>query len=194
MASEALNETKIDRVERLRVRRAFLFVAKGYAERRRSIVVQARVRLDESAPSLPEGKSAEDRNLQTSSLQTPTDSPQKKSTKNLSHTTTSPLFAGAGFTATKKIGGAVVRNRAKRRLREASTQLMHQHALAGVDYVFIARQDTTTREWPALLDDMESALVSLRQKILSGAPPDPKPDRYGSQRKGKRAVSQKNKK
>ncbi len=175
MASEALNETTIDRVERLRVRRAFLFVAQGYAERRRSLVVQARVRPHVSSPE-------------------ETDSLKNKSIKTSPNLTKPPLFAGAGFTATKKIGGAVVRNRAKRRLREASTQLMYQHALAGVDYVFIARQDTTTREWPALLDDMESALVSLRQKILSGAPPDPKPDRYGSQRKGKRAVSQKNKK
>ncbi|MFC7291225.1 ribonuclease P protein component [Hirschia litorea] len=175
MASEALNETIINRVERLRVRRAFLFVAQGYAERRRSVVVQARVRPPASPPEA-------------------TDSSINNSVKTLSHPTKSDHFAGAGFTATKKIGGAVVRNRAKRRLREASTQLMHKHALAGVDYVFIARRDTTTREWPALLDDMESALISLRQKILSGAPPDPKPDRYRSPRKGKRAVSQKNKK
>src|SRR5262245_14413326 len=39
---------------------------------------------------------------------------------------------GAGFTATTKIGGAVVRNRAKRRLREAARALLPQHGLAGV--------------------------------------------------------------
>lgn len=69
--------------------------------------------------------------------------------------------AGAGFTATKKIGGAVVRNRAKRRLREAARLLLPKLARPGWDYVFIARQDTADIGWPRLLDDMESALLSL---------------------------------
>ncbi len=167
MASEALNETTIDRVERLRVRRAFLFVAKGYAERRRSVVVQARPRLS----------------LQVDSVTNP---PSQNNINTPANTLISPKIAGAGFTATKKIGGAVVRNRAKRRLREASSQLMYKHALADVDYVFIARRDTATRQWDGLLDDVESALLSLRQKILSGDPPDPKPNRYGNQRNKKR--------
>ncbi|MET0295456.1 MAG: ribonuclease P protein component, partial [Phenylobacterium sp.] len=54
-----------------------------------------------------------------------------------------------GFTATKRIGGAVVRNRAKRRLREAARALVPAHARAGCDYVFIARGGVTTRPWPA---------------------------------------------
>ena len=49
--------------------------------------------------------------------------------------------AGAGFTATKKIGNAVIRNRAKRRLREAARVLLPQHGKPGWDYVFIARMD-----------------------------------------------------
>ncbi|HRX74783.1 MAG TPA: ribonuclease P protein component [Hyphomonas sp.] len=69
--------------------------------------------------------------------------------------------AGAGFTATKKIGNAVVRNRAKRRLREAARQLLPQLGRPGWDYVFIARQETADIGWPRLLDDMESALLSL---------------------------------
>ncbi|MEZ5945494.1 MAG: ribonuclease P protein component [Hyphomonas sp.] len=69
--------------------------------------------------------------------------------------------AGAGFTATKKIGGAVERNRAKRRLREAVRLLLPQLARPGWDYVFIARQDTADIAWARLLDDMESALISL---------------------------------
>ena len=40
--------------------------------------------------------------------------------------------------------------------------------LPGVDYVFIARQDTADCPWPRLLDDMESALVTLRRRIVSG--------------------------
>jgi ribonuclease P protein component len=67
----------------------------------------------------------------------------------------------AGFTATRKIGGAVVRNRAKRRLREAARQLLPLHGRPGRDYVFIARNGTTARPWPRLLDDVKSALISL---------------------------------
>ena len=66
---------------------------------------------------------------------------------------------GEGFTATKKVGNAVVRNRAKRRLRAASAQLLSRYGRGGVDYVFIARQQT------ANLDDMEKALVSLASKL-----------------------------
>jgi len=68
---------------------------------------------------------------------------------------------GEGFTATKKIGGAVERNRAKRRLREASRRLLPQHGRPGWDYVFIAREGTLSHGWARLLDDMESALISL---------------------------------
>jgi ribonuclease P protein component len=67
----------------------------------------------------------------------------------------------AGFTATRKIGGAVVRNRAKRRLREAARQLLPLHGRPGRDYVFIARGGTVNRPWSRLLDDMKSALISL---------------------------------
>lgn len=66
-----------------------------------------------------------------------------------------------GFTATRKIGGAVVRNRAKRRLREAARLLLPQHGRPGTDYVFIARGGTTARPWTRLLDDVKSALISL---------------------------------
>ncbi len=68
---------------------------------------------------------------------------------------------GEGFTATKKVGNAVVRNRAKRRLREASRRLLPLYGRAGCDYVFIARDATATTDWTRLLDDMESALISL---------------------------------
>ncbi|MEM9898614.1 MAG: ribonuclease P protein component, partial [Pseudomonadota bacterium] len=40
---------------------------------------------------------------------------------------------GLGFTATKKIGGAVTRNRAKRRLREAARALLPIHGIVGID-------------------------------------------------------------
>ena len=69
-----------------------------------------------------------------------------------------------GFTATRKIGGAVVRNRAKRRLREAARLLLPDFGRPGCDYVFIARAGAPTRPWVRLLDDVKSALISLAAK------------------------------
>ena len=68
---------------------------------------------------------------------------------------------GEGFTATKKVGNAIIRNRAKRRLREAARMLLPSHGVAGTDYVFIARTATPGCAWPRLLDEMKSALISL---------------------------------
>ena len=74
-----------------------------------------------------------------------------------------------GFTATRRIGGAVVRNRAKRRLREAARQVLPALARPGCDYVLIARGGTVARPWPRLLDDVKSALIRLAAD-LSAAP------------------------
>ncbi len=64
-----------------------------------------------------------------------------------------------GFTATKKIGGAVVRNRAKRRLREAARLTLSADAApAGWDLVLIARDATATRPFAQLLGDLRGAL------------------------------------
>jgi ribonuclease P protein component len=67
----------------------------------------------------------------------------------------------AGFTATKRIGGAVERNLAKRRMREAARLVLPELARPGFDYVFIARGGVTTRPWERLLDDVKSALLRL---------------------------------
>ncbi len=66
-----------------------------------------------------------------------------------------------GFTATRKVGNAVIRNRAKRRLREAARAMLPLLAVAGSDYVFIARAGTADRSWDRLLDDVKSALTRL---------------------------------
>jgi ribonuclease P protein component len=66
-----------------------------------------------------------------------------------------------GFTATRKIGNAVARNRAKRRLREAARAMAPLLAVPGSDYVFVARAGTADRPWDRLLDDVKSALTRL---------------------------------
>ena len=66
-----------------------------------------------------------------------------------------------GFTATKKIGNAVQRNRAKRRLRTCAQSLLPQYGLAGHDYVFIARDRTNKRPYDQLCDDVKKALLTL---------------------------------
>lgn len=63
-----------------------------------------------------------------------------------------------GFTATKKIGGAVVRNRAKRRLREAARLLLAESPPPGWDLVLIARDATAARPFDKLLGDLRGVL------------------------------------
>ena len=65
-----------------------------------------------------------------------------------------------GFTASRKVGIAVVRNRARRRLKEVARRVIGPHAAPG-DYVMVARDATATREFSALLADVETALKRL---------------------------------
>ena len=66
-----------------------------------------------------------------------------------------------GLSTGRALGGAVVRNRAKRRLREAARALVPLYGRPGHDYVLIARRGVTSRPWARLLDDVKSALISL---------------------------------
>jgi ribonuclease P protein component len=66
-----------------------------------------------------------------------------------------------GFTASRKVGIAVARNRARRRLRAAVDEVMPKHATPGHDYVVIARGATLTRAYPALVEDLRTALRRL---------------------------------
>jgi len=70
-----------------------------------------------------------------------------------------------GFTASKKIGNAVARNRAKRRLRAAARELLPLLGRPGHDYVLVARGTTVARPFPALLSDITTALKSAHRKL-----------------------------
>lgn len=66
-----------------------------------------------------------------------------------------------GFTATRRVGGAVQRNRAKRRLRAAAAEVLPGAAATGCDYVLIARRTTLDRPYGALVRDLTGALKRL---------------------------------
>jgi ribonuclease P protein component len=69
-----------------------------------------------------------------------------------------------GYTASKKIGNAVLRNRAKRRLREAARAVMPGLARPGWDYVLVARpQSTVSRPFGDLKRDLETALAAVHR-------------------------------
>ncbi len=79
--------------------------------------------------------------------------------------------ARLGFTVTKKVGNAVVRNRTRRRLKEAARQHLRAHPLAGVDLVLIGRDTTRGRRFADLVDDLRRALAK------AGVPPRAPPVR-----------------
>ena len=69
-----------------------------------------------------------------------------------------------GFTCTKKVGNAVARDRAKRRLREVARLVLPEHGRDGWDYVLIGREEATAaRPFEELKRDLISALKKLHQ-------------------------------
>ncbi|MEM6680248.1 MAG: ribonuclease P protein component [Pseudomonadota bacterium] len=67
-----------------------------------------------------------------------------------------------GYTASKKVGNAVIRNRAKRRLREAAARVLPRAGRPGWDYVLVARAGgTVERRFEALVDDIAEALERI---------------------------------
>ncbi|SDJ14491.1 ribonuclease P protein component [Lutimaribacter saemankumensis] len=67
-----------------------------------------------------------------------------------------------GFTCSKKVGNAVARNRAKRRMREAARAILPSHGRPGWDYVLIGRaNETAARPFEALKADLIFALHKL---------------------------------
>lgn len=76
-----------------------------------------------------------------------------------------------GFTASKKTGNSVTRNRARRRLREAARAILPELGRPGWDYVLVARPEgTVTRPFDSLLADLRAALHAVHR------PPRAKPE------------------
>jgi len=66
-----------------------------------------------------------------------------------------------GFTVTKKIGNAVVRNRMKRRFRALARDMLPDHGIAGADHVLIGRAGGIERDYASLADELKRALGKL---------------------------------
>ena len=66
-----------------------------------------------------------------------------------------------GFTVSRKVGNAVARNRARRRLRAVARDTLAGQAKHGHDYVLIGRKGTLSRPYDALCGDLQDALAKL---------------------------------
>jgi ribonuclease P protein component len=76
-----------------------------------------------------------------------------------------PQTLRLGFTASKKIGNAVARNRAKRRLRAAAYAALPLSGRPGHDYVLVARAGILTRDFAALKGDIAEAARAAHRKL-----------------------------
>lgn len=75
-----------------------------------------------------------------------------------------------GYTASRKVGGAVARNRAKRRLRAAAAALLPLYGYDGSDYVLVAKAETLSRPFGDLLADLVGAIQAANCRL---EPPPP---------------------
>jgi ribonuclease P protein component len=75
-----------------------------------------------------------------------------------------------GFTASRKVGNAVVRNRAKRRLRAAAGEILLREGRPGTDYVLVASAATAERPYRALVEDLQTALRRVERSMQGRAP------------------------
>jgi ribonuclease P protein component len=68
-----------------------------------------------------------------------------------------------GYTVTKKVGNAVIRNRVKRRFRELARELLPQAGVAGADHVLIGRNSAVERDFSKLRNDLAKALAKVAE-------------------------------
>jgi len=70
-----------------------------------------------------------------------------------------------GYTATKKIGNAVIRNRSKRRLRAIVRERLVSQAHPNIDYNLIARFSTQDYDYDKLIADFDDAIVEIHKQL-----------------------------
>jgi len=68
-----------------------------------------------------------------------------------------------GITVTKKVGGAVTRNRIKRRFRALAAEILPENGFAGADHVLIGRAEAFDRSFDLLSADLKQALAKVRK-------------------------------
>ena len=68
---------------------------------------------------------------------------------------------GIGFTVSRKVGNAVARNRAKRRLRVLASEALKNNTFAGYSFVVIGRAETNKRPYSLLRQDFIQALAKV---------------------------------
>lgn len=75
-----------------------------------------------------------------------------------------PALVRVGYTCSRKVGNAVARNRAKRRLREVARSVLPAVGQPGWDYVLIGRAEVTaSRDLAAMQEDLHRALSQLHK-------------------------------
>ncbi|MFV2091476.1 MAG: ribonuclease P protein component [Hyphomicrobiales bacterium] len=100
-------------------------------------------------------------------------------------TTGTEAAARLGFTASRKVGGAVARNFARRRLKEAARQVFPGKTRRAHDYVLIARRSIGAYRFSQIVDDLEKAIQKVHGRLdksainqtLTGIPDHSTPNR-----------------
>lgn len=75
-------------------------------------------------------------------------------------------YPRVGFTVSKRVGNAVKRNRARRRLKSIASDVLPKEGFQAWDYVFIGRLVTLDRPYDLLLEDARTALRKIHQKTI----------------------------
>jgi ribonuclease P protein component len=70
-----------------------------------------------------------------------------------------------GFTASRRVGNAVVRNRCKRRMRALAGALLEKSGLEGIDYIFIAKKTLYTMPWADLVASTQKSISFLHRRL-----------------------------
>jgi len=80
-----------------------------------------------------------------------------------------------GITVSGKVGGAVIRNRMKRRFRELARALLPERGIPGADHILIGRKESIERDYALLRTELEKALQRLKKKSSPGRGGGPPP-------------------